>query len=176
VQEIGFWDLIEVRFIDHFRRQGVSLETLRKAAQTARQQWQVKHPFAMSKTKFMTDRKTVFEATARDEHDTVLLDLVTRQYAMYVMMEDVLAKGLAFDPGSGLATEFRPRPADFPDVVMSPTIAYGQPCIRPIAVPTATLFKSWRAEDGDYAAVAQWYGIDDKAVKQAIEFELSLPS
>lgn len=173
-QEVGFWDLIEVRFIDHFRRQGVSLQSLRKAANTARDQWRVKHPFAMSKTKFMTDRKTVFEATARDEHDTILLDLVTRQYAMYVLIEDVLAKGVTFDPGSGLAIEFRPRPADFPDVAMSPTIAYGQPCIRPANVPTSAIFQSWKAEDGDYTAVADWFGIDGKLAKQAIEFELSL--
>jgi len=174
VQEVGFWDLIEVRFIDHFRRQGVSLQSLRKAAQAAREQWKVKHPFAMSKTKFMTDRKTVFEATARDEDDTILLDLVTRQYAMYVMIEEVLAKGVTFDPGSGLAVEFRPRAADFPDVAISPTVAFGQPCVRPMNVPTSAIFKSWRAEDGDFAAVADWYGIDSNLAKQAIEFELSL--
>src|SRR6185369_8483607 len=35
-QELSFLDLIEVRFVEHFRKQGVSLQALRKAAATAR--------------------------------------------------------------------------------------------------------------------------------------------
>lgn len=176
VQEVGFWDLIEVRFIDHFRRQGIPLQSLRKAAQTARDSWKVQHPFATSKARYMTDRKTVFEATARDEKDMALLNLVTRQYAMYVVIEEFLDKGLTFDPSTGLASEFRPKPVEFPDVAISPLIAYGQPCIRPIAIPTSVLFNAWKSEDGDYRAVADWYGVDDGMAKQAIEFELSLPT
>jgi uncharacterized protein (DUF433 family) len=176
VQEVGFWDLIEVRFIEHFRRHGIPLQSLRRAAQTARQLWKVQHPFATSKAQFMSDRQSVFEATARDENDTALLNLVTRQYAMYVVIEEVLDKGITFDPASGLAAEFRPRASAFPNVVISPIVAFGQPCIRPIAVPTATIFNTWKSEDGDYQAVSDWFGIDESLAKQAVEFELSLPN
>lgn len=175
IQKVGFWDLIEVRFIEHFRRQKIPLQSLRKAAQTARELWKVEHPFATSKAKYMTDRKTIFEATARSENDTVLLNLVTRQFAMYVVIEDVLAKGLTFDPASGLATEFRPKAAEFPRVMLSPTVAYGQPCVRPSRIPTSTIFNTWKAENGDYKAVADWFGVDESIAKEAVEFELSLP-
>ena len=174
VQELGFWDLIEVRFVDHFRSHGVSLQALRKAAETAREQWQQQHPFAMSKAVYLTDRKTVFQKTAEETRDTVLLDLVTRQYAMYVVFEEILDRGLAFDPATGLAREWRPRVKEFPNIVISPRIAYGQPVISPANVPASRIFDTWKAEDGSYDAVADWYCIDISLAREAVEFQIGL--
>lgn len=174
-QELGFLDLIEVRFVEHFRKQGVSLQGLRRAAETARDQWKQQHPFATSSTKYLTDRIEVFSKTARDVHDNVLLNLVTKQYEMYVVLEEVLAKGLEFDPTSGLAREWKPRPGEFPDVMLSPLVAYGQPAIMPFGVPTSAIYNTWKAENGNYAATSDWYEIDEKLARQAVEFELGLP-
>lgn len=174
-QELGFFDLLEVRFVEHFRKQGVSLQALRKAAETARGEWQQQHPFATSNTKYLTDRVEVFSKTARDLHDAALLNLVTKQYEMYVVLEEVLAKGVEFDPTSGLAREWKPRPAEFPDILLSPLVAYGQPAVMPWGVPTSAIYKTWRAENGSYAATSDWYEIDEKVAKQAVEFELGLP-
>jgi hypothetical protein len=174
-QELGFLDLIEVRFVEHFRKQGVSLQALRKAAETAREEWKQRHPFATSSAKYLTDRIEVFSKTARDVHDNVLLNLVTKQYEMYVVLEEVLAKGVEFDPTSGLAREWKPRPAEFPDVVLSPLVAYGQPAIMPFGVPTSAIYNTWTAENGNYAATSDWYEIDEKLARQAVEFELGLP-
>lgn len=174
-QELGFLDLIEVRFVEHFRKQGVSLQALRKAAETARDEWKQQHPFATSRHLYLTDRIEVFSKTARDVGDNVLLNLVTKQYEMYVVLEDVLAKGVEFDPASGLAREWRPRPSEFPDIALSPLVAYGQPAIMPVGVPTSAIYNTWRAENGNYAATSQWYEIDEKLTKQAVEFEVELP-
>lgn len=175
-QDVGFWDLLEVRFVDHFRRQGVSLQALRKAAQTARERWNEQHPFATSKAKYLTDRKHIFELTARETGDDILLDLVTRQYAIYLVLEDTLGRGIVFDPATGLAKEWRPRPKDFPDVAMNPTIAFGQPIIVPAGIPTSAIYRTWKAESGNYSAVCDWYGVDAAVAKQAVEFELGLPN
>lgn len=174
-QELGFWDLIEVRFVEHFRKQGVSLQALRKAAATARDEWKQQHPFATSNTKYLTDRREVFAKTARDVHDNILLNLVTKQFEMYTVLESVLAKGVEFDPASGLAREWRPKPAEFPDVALSPVVAYGQPAIVPVGVPTLAIYNTWKAENGSYPATSEWYEIEEKYVKQAVEFELGLP-
>lgn len=174
-QELGFLDLIEVRFVEHFRKQGVSLQALRKAAEFAREQWKQQHPFATYNTKYVTDRVEVFSKTARDVHDSLLLNLVTKQYEMYVVLEEVLAKGVEFDPASGLAREWRPKQAEFPDVVVSPLIAYGQPAIVPYGVPTFALYNTWKAENGNYGATSDWHEIDERLVRQAVEFELGLP-
>lgn len=174
-QELGFLDLIEVRFVEHFRKQGVSLQALRKAAQTAREEWKQNHPFAISNTRYLTDRVEVFAKTAHDLHDDVLFNLVTKQYEMYVVLEEVLAKGIEFDPTSGLAREWRPKPVEFPDIVLSPLIAYGQPATAPWGVPTSAIYNTWKAENGSYAATSDWYEIDEKLARQAVEFELGLP-
>ena len=174
-QELGFWDLIEVRFVEHFRKQGVSLQSLRKAAATAREEWKTNHPFALSKARYLTDRVSVFSRTARDLKDATLLNLVTKQFEMYEVLETVLAKGVEFDPGSGLAREWKPRPKEFPSVGLKPTLAYGQPAILSKGVPTAAIFNSWKAENGSYGAVSGWFEISDEQAREAVEFELGLP-
>lgn len=174
VQELGFLDLLEVRFIEHFRVQGVSLQALRKAAQTARDEWKISHPFATSKAKYLTDRKQIFQATATELGDTLLLNLVTKQFAMYVTMEESLDRGLAFDPSTGLARQWKPRPKEFPQIALDPLVAYGQPAIMPTGIPTSTIYSAWKAEDGDIPSVANWYEIEVSSVRQAIDFELSM--
>jgi uncharacterized protein (DUF433 family) len=176
IQELGFLDLIEVRFIEHFRKQGYSLQSLRKAAETARQELSCEHPFALYGAKFVAERKNIFLAVAKEAGDTKLLNLVTKQYAMYQVLEDVLSRGLSFDPTSGLATRWKPRDREFPRVVVDPTIAYGQPSLEIVRVPTDAIFSSWKAENGNYAAVADWFEIDESFAREAVEFELALPN
>ena len=176
IQEVGFWDLLEIRFVDHFRAQGVSLQTLRKAAEFARQELNQHHPFATSNVKFMTDRKEVFLKTAKELKDNTLLNLVTKQYEMYVILENVLARGIEFDPASGLAERWQPKPKEFPSIYLDPVFAYGQPIVKPAGVPTDAIFQAWKAENGSYEAVSDWFELDRKLVQEAVEFELGLPS
>lgn len=173
-QEISFWDLMEIRFIEHFRGQGVSLQTLRSVAEKARKKFQNRHPFALSNVKFLTDRKNIFEHAARENGDTTTLDMVRDQYEMYGVIEDILAKGVAFDPHTHLAAEWRPLRNDCPNVVLNPKYAYGHPVIGDRHIPTSALFRLWRAELGDKRRVADWYSVDLDAVEEAVEFEMRL--
>jgi uncharacterized protein (DUF433 family)/sulfur transfer complex TusBCD TusB component (DsrH family) len=175
-QELGFLDLIEVRFIEHFRKQGYSLQSLRKAAETARDELSVDHPYALYGTKFVALRKDIFLAVAKGQSDAKLLNLVTKQYDMYVILEDFLARGLTFDATSGLAMRWRPREKEFPRVMVDPRVAYGQPALESARVPTDAVFTAWKAENGSYAAVADWYEIDEGLAREAVEFELALPN
>jgi uncharacterized protein (DUF433 family) len=115
-------------------------------------------------------------AVAKGENDTKLLNPVTKQYDMHVILEDVLSRGLTFDPTSGLAMRWRPCEKEFPRVVIDPRIAYGQPSLEPVRVPTDAVFATWKAENGSYAAVADWYEIDESLAREAAEFELALPN
>lgn len=172
-QTIGFLDLLEMRFVEHFRTLNISLQSLRKAASNARRELKQDHPFATSNVKFMTDRKRVFLATAKEEGDTFLLNLMTNQIEMYTTIEQVLAKPLTFDPQTGVAYRWKPAP-EFDSVVIDRRIAFGQPIIEPHNIPTKAIFSMWRAE-GNYAAVEKWFGVPEKIARQAVEFELSLP-
>jgi uncharacterized protein (DUF433 family) len=175
-QELSFLDLIEVRFIEYFRKQDYSLQSLRKAAETARRELSVEHPFALYGAKFVALRKDIFLAVAKDAGDTKLLNLVTKQYAMYVVLEDLLSRGVTFDATSGLATRWKPRDREFPRVVIDPTIVYGQPFVEPARVPTDAILSLWKAEGGSYDAVADWFEIDKGLAQEGVEFELALPN
>ncbi len=175
-QEVSFLDLLEVRFVEHFRKQDVPLQSLRKAAETLRELLKQSHPFATSSSMFMTDRRQVFQSTAKEVGDNILLNLVTKQYEMYAVLEEVLARGIAFDPATGVALEWKPHPTQFSSIVLNPLISFGRPCVMPVGIPTETLLKSWKAEDGSYNAVADWYQVTQQQVREAVEFELGLPN
>jgi uncharacterized protein (DUF433 family) len=175
-QELSFLDLIEVRFIDHFRKRGYSLQSLRKAAETARTELKTQHPFALYGASFIAERKNLFLRIAEEMHDTKLLNLVTKQFAMYDVLEEVLQRGLTFDPTSGLAIRWQPKPAEFKHIVVDPTIAYGQPALYEPRVPSDAVFAMWEAEGGDYAVVAEWFEIPESLAREAVEFELALPN
>lgn len=168
--ELSFLDLLEVRFVEHFRRQKISLQALRVAAKNARRELGVSHPFATSNVKFQTDRKQVFLETAKETGDTFFLNLMTNQIEIYEFIEQVLARDLEFDV-SGLARLWRPWRAT-PDVLISPAFAFGQPVISPRRVPTSTLFRTWKAEDGAFDTVAEWHSVSKAEVQQAVEFEM----
>lgn len=171
--ELGFYDLLEVRFIDYFRRQNVSLQSIRKAAAAARKELKARHPFAMSNVQFVTDRKRIFSLTAEETGDKHLMELIHGQYEMYEVIEDFLAKGVQFRP-DGLARLWRPDQKKYPKIVLTPAKAHGQPVIDRAGVPTRTLFDLWLTEKRNFAAVADWFEIAESDVEQAVEYELEL--
>jgi uncharacterized protein (DUF433 family) len=174
IHEVGFLDLMEIRFVEHFRKQGISLQSLRVAAKNARRELQQEHPFATSNVKFMTDRKEVFLHTAKLTGDKFLLNLMTNQIEIYEAFEQLLAEGVDFDPQTGIANRWCPHPAECPNVIVDPRIAFGHPVIAPRYVPTKALFGLWMAENGNIKAVAEWFHVEEAAVTEAIKFEVRL--
>jgi uncharacterized protein (DUF433 family) len=174
VRELGFLDLMEVRFVEFFRKQGISLQSLRTAFVNARHELQMDHPFATSDVKFMTDRKAVFLHTAREERDDFLLNLMTKQIEFYEAVEQALAKNLCFDSRTGIAYRWKPFPAECPDVILDPRIAYGHPVVAPKNVPTSAIYSLWKAEKANVRAVASWFEVSRDMVEQAVSYEMRL--
>jgi uncharacterized protein (DUF433 family) len=172
-QELSFLDLIEVRFVEHFRKVGFSLQSLRNAAQHAREEFKTQHPFALSNVEYMTDRKRILRKIA-EEDGLRIQDMHTGQFAFYDIIEQSIAKNLTFDPNTCLAREWRPHPTTCPDVVINPRFGFGQPTIGSQKIPTAALVRQVRAEEGDIGRVAAWWGVEPEIVTQAVEFELGL--
>jgi uncharacterized protein (DUF433 family) len=171
---VSFLDLMEMRFIEFFRGQGVSMPTLRKSAEKARTEWGKEHPFALSHAIYMTDRRKVFAQVAQEEGDKTTWDLASGQHEMWEAIEQAIAKGVTFDPKTELACRWHPRPGDFPHIVVDPRFAFGRPVVEARGVPTAALFRQWRAEGGDKERVARWFEVSAPEVAEAVEFELQL--
>lgn len=170
-QEVSFWDLFEVRFVETFRAQGLSLQFLRKVATKARAEFKTQHPFALAGSKYLTDRKRIFRKTA-EETGEATHDVLSGQYEMYETIERVLAKGVEFNPDTLLAEEWPPY-SECPRVTINPRYAYGHPVIGKNRIPTAALYRLWKAE-GSRERVAGWYGVTPDEVDEAVEFEVRL--
>jgi len=173
---VSFLDLMELRFIEYFRGQGVSMNTLRLAAAKARKEWGTTHPFALSNAKYLTDRVNIVAQAAEEVGDKKTWDLTSGQYLMWTAVEESIAKGVKFDPSSYLAAIWRPRPGDFPDIVLDPRRAFGKPLVDSAGIPTEVLYRQFRSEDGDANRVAKWFGVTVDQVKTAVGFEVELTS
>ena len=172
-QELSFWDLMEVRFIHHFRKQGVPLQTLRRTAEKARRDMRKKHPFALSNLTYMTDRKRIFSQVVEETGDQHTMDILGDQYEMYEVIEFVLARNVAFHPITGLAESFQPL-GEYPSILVDPRFAYGKPVVARRGIPTAAIFRQVRAEKGNKDRVAHWFGVSVDEVDEAIGFETKI--
>ncbi|WP_066587917.1 hypothetical protein [Sphingomonas pruni] len=169
---ISFLDLMELRFIEAFRRQGVTMPTLRKAAAKARVEWSADHPFALSRARYLTDRRTVFAQVAEAENDRVTWDLASGQHEMWDVIEATIEKGVIFDPQSDLARRWAPHPDEFPEVWLDPAVAFGKPALHEQRVPTAAIHRMWKAERGNIARVAAAFAISESAAREAVDYEI----
>lgn len=176
-QEMSFMDLMEVRFVEHFREIGVKPQTLRRCIEVAREKFNEDKPLLKQGVLFIpTDdrRKVIVEEVlkpvAKEHRDRKLWNLVDKNYEFNEFIEGSLARGLTFDPETEMASEWRPRQIEFPDVVIDPLVAYGQPVV-PQGIPTGVLFDAWRAEGEDAGVVADWYNVPIDQVRMAVGFE-----
>ncbi len=165
---LSFRELIEVRFIRHFLRAGVSWRNIRRAATEARRDLLSE---AGHRLRFSTDGVTIFADTLARSGDRTALDLVARQYVML----NVLARSFRseFDLEAGdVIRAWHPRP-ETPRVLLDPRRSFGHPIVEP-GVPTRALADALRAEDGDAGRVAALFGASEEAVRQAAAFEMTV--
>jgi uncharacterized protein (DUF433 family)/DNA-binding transcriptional MerR regulator len=166
---LGFRDLIEIRFVDAFRNQGVSWKTIRLAATRAMEMFGTDHPF--STRQFLTDGKTIFAEIIKEGGKKALLDLPKSQFAFRQIVSRSIQKGLEFSPANEVIRWWplglRCR------VVLDPQRAFGQPIVTKEGVPTTTLAEAIAVE-GTVDRVARIYDVGPDSVRDAIRFEKTL--
>jgi uncharacterized protein (DUF433 family) len=166
---LGFLDLLEVRFIDAFRRYGVSWRVIRLTAEGARREFETDHPF--STRRFKTDGRRIFLETVETSGEKKLLDLVRRQFAFHNVVSPSLYEGFEFSD-IDVVTRWYPM---WPKrrVVVDPRRAFGRPIISREGVPTDILAKAVQVEKS-VDRVAKLFDVDREAVRAAVEFERGL--
>jgi uncharacterized protein (DUF433 family) len=163
---IGFLDLMEIRFVNRFVQAGVSLHTIRRAFKYAQELLGKQHPF--STRRFQTDGRTIFAEVAHDSGEIHLLDLIKSQFAFTSVISPSLYRDLDYSEDDDV---LRWWPMGHKrKVIIDPQLSFGQPIVPDDAVPTATLASAVKAE-GSVSAVAEWFEVSIKAVKDAVEFE-----
>jgi len=163
-----FLALVEARFVAHFRRHGLSLQTIRKAAQKLRVDQGISHPFATQR-RFRTDGKRVLMEEAADDGERRLLDIMTDEFGFPEVIEPSLFDTVVYVDDLAARMKFD----GFPNIIVDPRLAFGRPVVEVGHVPTETLAAAFLAE-GDVNAVADWYKTDAASVTQALAFEQRL--
>ncbi|MDD5059091.1 MAG: DUF433 domain-containing protein [Sideroxydans sp.] len=166
VEGISFHDLLEVRFVQAFRKHGVSLQTIRVASEHARELFN--HPYPFTCKRFQTDGRSIFATALEETGETELLDLAKRQYAFTKIIEPSLYRGIEFG-NDELASHWFPMLGS-KAVVLDPTIAFGKPIVTNGSVRTSILYDAFNAEK-DKKFVAKLYDVSVNAVSAAIRFE-----
>jgi hypothetical protein len=184
---LSFADLIEVRCVHAFLEAGVSWKTLRMAHTRAVNLLGVDHPFATQR--FFTDGHTIL--TKLDEQS--ILDIVGNQLAFNRILDRYLKGVLEFV--DQIPIRWWPM-GRHRAVVIDATRSFGQPIIDTEGVPTTVLYRAYRAESGEQSSspsnggegvssnfvsdpsaisrVANWFGVEKRSVRTAIEYELRL--
>lgn len=162
--ELGFRDLIELRFINAFVDAGLGLKTIRRCLAYARECVHDTRPF--STRRFKTDGRTIFLDSLHDTGDSELLDLKKRQYVFKIAIERTFKD---LDIEDDVVTRWRPFHGK-ETVVIDPQRAFGQPIAAEYGVPTIALADAVEAE-GSIDRVAYLYEVPASVVRDAVKFE-----
>lgn len=166
---VGFRDLLEVRFVNAFRNEGVSWRTLRSAAARGARLLRTSHPFCMNR--FMTDGREIFIEILKHQEDKepALLEISKSQVAFRSFCLPYLRD---VDFKDQLPQRWWPMGKNH-SVVVDPGRALGKPIVEQEGVPTRVLAKAVSVEKS-IRRVASWYEVAMEAVGDAVEFEKSL--
>lgn len=165
--EIGFRDLIELRFVKAFTDAGVGLLAIRNCLEYARECANDDHPF--STRRFQTDGRTIFLESIERSGESKLLDLKKRQYAFRQIIERTFKD---LDIEDDAVARWRPFNGK-QSIIIDPQRSFGQPIASKSGVPTVTLAQAVEAE-GSVEKVARLYEVTAAVVRDALKFEESL--
>lgn len=164
---LTFHDLLEIRFVQAFRKHGISLQAIRIAAQHAREWFEQPYPFTCRR--FQTDGRSIFTTVLEKTGDESLIDLVKRQYAFKQVISDSLYAGIDYD-SAGEALRWFPLKRS-KAVVLDPARHFGKPILTQSGIDTETIAAAFSAEGRDGKRVARLYEIKLADVEAAIRFE-----
>jgi uncharacterized protein (DUF433 family) len=167
--ELGFRDLIELRFVTAFLSAGLGLLAIRNCLDYARTCANDDRPF--STRRFQTDGKTIFLESIERFGDAKLLDLKKRQYAFKQVIEKTFKD---LDIEDDTVARWRPyRGKD--SIVIDPGRSFGQPVAAKYGVPTVALAEAVETE-GSVEAVSRIFEVPASVVRDSLNFEASLKS
>lgn len=165
--ELGFRDLIELRFVKAFLDEGIGLLAIRNCLNFARMYVDDDRPF--STRRFQTDGKTIFLESMEQAGESQVLDLKKGQFVFGKIIEQTFRD---LDIEDNAVARWRPwRGKD--SIVIDPERAFGQPIANDYGVPTVALAEAVEAE-GSIPRVARLFELTEAVVRDAVNFEASL--
>ncbi|MBW3539242.1 MAG: MerR family transcriptional regulator [Planctomycetes bacterium] len=167
---LTFSELMELHFIKMFRDEGVTLQTIRRAALEASKRFRTQHPFAVKR--FDTDGKQIFATLiGRESEQEIVEELRHGQLVFATIVRPFFRK---LDYGDADVERFWPMEKTG-RIVLDPMRRLGEPIDSESGVAVGTIIDALQAGGGqDPATVAEWLGIPLEAVRAALAYHRSL--
>ena len=167
---LSFVELMELRVVKRLTELGLSLQSVRRAADIAKVEFRVDHPYASKRV--YTDGKRVFAAISSDlEPDIIELSPRRREQIISGRVFIPFLEELDFDTSTSLAYRWWPLGRKTP-IVLNPRISFGAPTVAGTAVRTSTIARV--AGGSSKRDVARAYQISVAKVSAALRFEAAL--
>jgi uncharacterized protein (DUF433 family) len=166
---LTFIELMEIHFIQMFRSEGVSLQTIRRTAKVLRERLETPYPFTVQR--FDTDGRTIFATMMKERPKGVLIEDLERQQYVFRQIVRPFFRKLDYDTTDKSVSRFWPRHKRG-RVVLDPARKFGKPIDAETGISTAAIYDAVTAGRGQRPeVVARWLGIPTAAVSAAIAFE-----
>ena len=171
---LTFHQLIEVLFINLFRKHRVSMPVIRAAAAYAATLFHTNHPFAVEG--FKTDGKSIFHQSHFSSEEIegitqaqLVQDILRGQFVFGEFVEPYFLK---IDYERFEAARYWPLGKD-KRIVIDPARSFGQPIDSATGVPTKAIYSMYLGGDAP-EHISRWFGVERQAIINAIAFEQTL--
>ncbi len=165
--ELGFRDLVDLRFVSAFMKAGLGLKTIRNCLESASRIVNDDHPF--STRRFQTEGRTIFLDSIKDSGESETIDLKQHQYVIKQVIERSFKD---LDIEDDAVVRWRPYKGR-ESIVVDPERAFGQPVTASNGVPTIALADAVKTE-GSVERAARIYEVPVAIVRDAVNFENDL--
>ncbi len=166
---VSFRDLIQLRFIDFFRSNGLSLQSLRIAVQQASKLLDSPYPFCSAK--FKTDGRRLIAEVMETDGRITYIELDKMQHVFQSVVTPFL-RSLEYAEDEHVSRWWPLGRSK--NIVLDPTRNFGKPSLFKEGIPTQIIFNAYLASERSVKSVADWFEIQEKSALQAIRYEESL--
>ena len=168
---LSFRNLMEMRFIVFFEREGVRYSRIRRIMDEVKTITTHPHPFSTNIV-FRTDGARVVGEIINKASGITIYDPATKNFEIVPLLYKALRDDVRYD-FNGEAIFWTPRPDTAPNVIVHPKFAFGKPIVKASRIPTRALADAAESE-GDLEAVADAFERPLAEVREAVRFEAEL--
>jgi uncharacterized protein (DUF433 family) len=169
LKAITFLEFVEAVAIRSLRVDyQVPLQTIRQAINNASDKYGIRHPFAHRDHKTVLIGRDLYIFLPEDATNPVQISGKAVGQKSFRTCIEAYMKELDFDE-SGLARLYRAYSFGGEDIVMNPTIHFGEPIVKAHGYTAETLYRAAIAEGG-IAQAARLYEVPENAVEAAYRY------
>ena len=163
---ISFLDLVELFIGGKLREAGISLPKLRQNYHELKKDFG-DHPFCTRHV--YVGGKQIFTRGLNEEDSGSVIEAINRQHYFDKIILPFLEQ-ITYDKKTQMAVRWQIAEL----VVVDPTMRFGRPIVGKTGITTSTLGRAFYANGEDAAFVASWFGVEERHVVAAVNFENGL--